>query len=100
MPCTPGAIAVFKEAKVLFGPAKAANAGGVAVSALEMQQNAGLEKWTFEQVDQQLQEIMGDIFRTCDHYARKYSSKGDYISGANIGGFLRVAQAMISHGLI
>lgn len=100
MPCTPQAIAIFKAAQVLFGPAKAANAGGVAVSGLEMQQNAGLEKWSFEQVDQRLQEIMADIFRTCDHYSRKYATAGDYITGANIGGFLRVAQAMNSHGII
>jgi len=100
MPCTPKAIAVFKQAGVLFGPGKAVNAGGVAVSALEMQQNAGLENWTFDQVDQRLKVIMGDIFRTCDHYAQKYATAGDYIAGANIGGFLRVAQAMVSHGLI
>ena len=100
MPCTPEATRVLREAGILMGPAKAANAGGVAVSALEMQQNAGLERWTFEQVDTQLQQIMQNIFQTCTHCANKYSEKEDYISGANIGGFLRVAQAMISHGLI
>ena len=100
MPCAPEAIAVFQKAQVLLGPAKAANAGGVAVSALEMQQNASLEKWTFEAVDEQLQQIMKSIFDTCEHYAQKYATPEDYISGANIGGFLRVAQAMISHGLI
>ncbi|WP_309386276.1 NADP-specific glutamate dehydrogenase [Cerasicoccus frondis] len=100
MPCTPDAIEAFREAGVLFGPAKAANAGGVAVSALEMQQNAGLERWSFQQVDEELQRIMGRIFDQCTHCAEKYSQPEDYISGANIAGFLRVAQAMISHGLI
>lgn len=100
MPCTPEAIELFKKAGLLFGPAKAANAGGVAVSALEMQQNAGLEHWTFKQVDERLQQIMASIFETCQHYATTYSKPDDYIGGANIGGFLRVAQAMTSHGVI
>lgn len=100
MPCTSEALAIFKEQGVLIGPAKAANAGGVAVSALEMQQNAGLERWTFEEVDEQLQQIMRLIFKNCTHCANKYSVKEDYISGANISGFLRVAQAMISFGLV
>jgi len=100
MPCTPEAIAVLRGNGVLFGPAKAANAGGVAVSALEMQQNAGLERWTFERVDGELKRIMNDIFAQCCHCAEKYSEPGDYVAGANIGGFLRVAQAMISHGVV
>ncbi|MGF1450603.1 MAG: NADP-specific glutamate dehydrogenase [Opitutales bacterium] len=101
MPCTPGAVEAFTEAGVLFGPAKAANAGGVACSALEMQQNAGLEQWTFSRVDQALQEIMREIFTTCSHCARKYGHhERDYIAGANTGGFLAVAQAMLAHGVI
>jgi len=100
MPCTPDAIEAFRRVGVLFGPAKAANAGGVAVSALEMQQNAGLERWTFERVDGELKTIMSGIFEQCCHCAEKYSEPGDYITGANIGGFLRVAQAMISHGIV
>ncbi|WP_269536973.1 NADP-specific glutamate dehydrogenase [Cerasicoccus fimbriatus] len=100
MPCTPDAMEAFRAAGILFGPAKAANAGGVAVSALEMQQNAGLEQWTFKQVDHELQKIMQRIFSQCTHYAEKYATPTDYAAGANIAGFLRVAQAMISHGLI
>ncbi|GHB95801.1 NADP-specific glutamate dehydrogenase [Cerasicoccus arenae] len=100
MPCTPEAMLAFREAGVLFGPAKAANAGGVAVSALEMQQNAGLERWTFQQVDEELHKIMRGIFTQCTHCAKKYSTPTDYVTGANIAGFLRVAQAMVSHGLI
>ncbi len=100
MPCTPEALAVFREADIIVGPAKAANAGGVAVSALEMQQNAGLERWTFQEVDEQLQTIMKSIFNTCVHCADKYATPTDYIAGANIGGFLRVAQAMLSFGVV
>ena len=100
MPCTPEAIDVFRNANVLFGPAKAVNAGGVAVSALEMQQNAGLEKWTFDQVDSQLQVIMHSIHENCRHYAEKYASPDNYIAGANIGGFLRVAHGMLSQGYV
>lgn len=100
MPCTPEAVALFRQAGVAFGPGKAANAGGVAVSALEMQQNAGLEHWTFQQVDEELQGIMRGIHESCLHYADKYHQPGNYVAGANIGGFIRVAQAMISHGLI
>lgn len=100
MPCTPEAVSVFRGADLLFGPAKAANAGGVAVSALEMQQNAGWERWTFRTVDERLQSIMADIHQNCQHYARKYSDERDYITGANIAGFLRVAEAMRAHGLV
>ena len=99
MPATPEAIAVFRKRKILFGPGKAANAGGVAVSALEMQQNAALSSWTFAEVDKRLRETMNYIHDTCLHYSRKYSKEGNYVDGANIGGFLRVAQAMISHGV-
>jgi glutamate dehydrogenase (NADP+) len=100
MPSTPEAIQIFLRKKILFGPGKAANAGGVAVSALEMQQNAALASWTFAEVDQRLKETMSSIHSTCVHYARKFSKPGNYVDGANIGGFLRVGQAMISHGLL
>lgn len=101
MPCTVEAMTAFRDAEILFGPAKAANAGGVAVSALEMQQNAGLERWSFQQVDDELQRIMHRIFENCCHCARKYGQHDrDYITGANTAGFLRVAQAMTSFGLV
>lgn len=100
MPSTPEAVKIFLKKKILFGPGKAANAGGVAVSALEMQQNASLSSWTFAEVDERLKETMGNIHGSCAHYARKFSREGHYVDGANIGGFLRVAQAMLSHGLV
>jgi glutamate dehydrogenase (NADP+) len=100
MPSTPEAMKVFLKKRILYGPGKAANAGGVAVSALEMQQNASLSSWTFAEVDGRLQETMASIHSTCVHFARKFSRSGHYVDGANIGGFLRVAQAMISHGVI
>ncbi|MBC2596255.1 NADP-specific glutamate dehydrogenase [Ruficoccus amylovorans] len=100
MPCTPEAIEIFRGSEVNFAPGKAANAGGVAVSGLEMQQNAGLEHWSFEQVDKELHKIMRGIHESCLRYAEQYHRRGDYVSGANIGGFLRVAEAMICQGLI
>ncbi len=100
MPSTPEAVQHFLGSKILFGPGKAANAGGVAVSALEMQQNAALASWTFNEVDQRLKDTMANIHRTCVHYANKFSTPDNYVDGANIGGFLRVAQAMLSHGVI
>lgn len=100
MPSTPEAVELFLDRGILFGPGKAANAGGVAVSALEMQQNAAWSSWTFAEVDRKLKETMADIHGTCRHYAEKFSRDGNYVDGANIGGFLRVAQAMISHGLL
>jgi len=100
MPSTADAIGHFRKSKVLFGPAKAANAGGVAVSALEMQQNASRASWTYKEVDERLQEIMKSIHGTCLHYAQKFNSPGDYVVGANIGGFLRVAQTMVAYGVV
>ncbi len=100
MPSTPEAIELFLKKKILFGPGKAANAGGVAVSALEMQQNAALASWTFAEVDKRLKDTMSNIHGSCVHYARKFSKPGNYVDGANIGGFLRVAQAMLSHGVV
>src|SRR5690606_31346895 len=84
MPCTPEPVAVFRAANVLFGPAKAANAGGVAVSALEMRQNASLESWTFQAVDEELQRIMMAIHASCRHYAQRYHRPNDYLFGANV----------------
>ena len=99
MPTHPEALKLFRDAGILFGPGKAANAGGVAVSALEMQQNAGWESWTFARVDNELKRIMTSIHGTCLHYADRFGSSGDYVVGANIGGFLRVAHAMSAMGV-
>jgi glutamate dehydrogenase (NADP+) len=100
MPCTPEAVQTFLEAGIAFGPGKAANAGGVAVSALEMQQNAGRESWSFEYTDQQLKEIMQKIHADCRDAAEEYGTPGNYLNGANIAGFLMVARALIAQGLI
>ena len=100
MPCTPEAIGVFGEAGVLFGPGKAANAGGVAASALEMQQNASRDSWSFERSEQRLLEIMCAAHDACDEAAAEYGVPGDYRAGANIVGFTRVADAMLALGLI
>ncbi|WP_343230778.1 NADP-specific glutamate dehydrogenase [Yinghuangia seranimata] len=100
MPSTPGAVQVFHEAGVAFGPGKAANAGGVATSALEMRQNAGRESWTFAQVEGELAAIMRNIHDTCFETAERYGRPGDYVLGANIAGFEQVADAMLAQGLI
>lgn len=100
MPTTPEAVHILQDAGVAFGPGKAANAGGVAVSALEMRQNAGRESWTFEQVENELARIMRDIHDTCFETAERYGAPGDYVVGANIAGFERVADAMLAQGLI
>jgi glutamate dehydrogenase (NADP+) len=100
MPCTPDAVAVLREAGVAFGPGKAANAGGVATSALEMQQNASRDSWTFEHTEGRLIEIMRDIHASCAGTAEEFGMPGDYVAGANIAGFVRVADAMLAHGLI
>lgn len=94
MPCTPEAIKVFEEAKVIIAPAKAANAGGVAVSNLEMQQNASWQQWSASDVDERLKKIMKRIHESCLFYAERYGEKDNLINGANIGGFIRVAEAM------
>lgn len=99
MPCTPEAIEILTEADVAFGPAKAANAGGVATSALEMQQNAARDSWTFETTEARLAQIMSDIHRTCAETAEEYGAPGDLITGGNIAGFARVAAAMHTFGL-
>ncbi|MFY1699931.1 NADP-specific glutamate dehydrogenase [Solwaraspora sp. WMMA2101] len=100
MPTTPQAVRVFAEAGVRFAPGKAANAGGVAASALEMQQNASRDSWTFAHSEDRLREIMRDIHDRCHATAEEYGMPGDYITGANIDGFRRVAEAMLAHGLI
>lgn len=99
MPSTPEAVEVFKKAGILFGPAKAANAGGVATSALEMSQNSERLHWTFEEVDEKLQHIMTGIVRNSLDAAKKYGLEGDLISGANIAGFEKVAEAMLAQGV-
>ena len=100
MPCTEEAIKVFNNNLIVVAPSKAVNAGGVAVSALEMRQNAGWEKWSLAQVDNKLHEIMRRIHDNCLKNARKYGDEGDYTLGANVGGFLRVANAALAHGII
>src|SRR5699024_6800279 len=97
MPCTIEAIDKFLEAGVLFGPAQAVNAGGVACSALEMAQNSSRLPWTFEQVDQQLQKIMKNIYQNCARAAKRYDHPGNLVVGANIAGFTKVADTMIEH---
>ncbi len=100
MPSTLEATKVFQDAKVLFGPAKAANAGGVATSALEMSQNSLRLAWTFQEVDERLHTIMTDIFDKVAKAAEEYAESGDYVAGANIAGFLKVADAMMAQGVV
>lgn len=100
MPCTPEAARIFAEAGVRFAPGKAANAGGVAASALEMQQNASRDSWTFEYSRQRLREIMRDVHARCYATAAEYGQPGNYVAGANIDGFRLVADAMLAHGLV
>lgn len=100
MPSTLEAIDVFLNNNILFGPAKAANAGGVAVSALEMAQNSMRLSWTFEEVDAKLHEIMTNIYRNSVKAAEEYGYPGNLVVGANIAGFIKVADAMIAHGVI
>ncbi len=100
MPSTPEAIEVYQGSKVLYGPGKAANAGGVAVSGLEMAQNSARMPWTREEVDGKLHGIMKEIHRNCRDTAKQYSTPDNYVDGANIAGFLKVANAMLDQGLI
>ena len=99
MPSTPEAVEVFHKNGVLFGPAKAANAGGVATSALEMCQNSMRYSWTFEEVDAKLKNIMADIYKSSSQAAEEYGFKGNLVAGANIAGFLKVAEAMYAQGI-
>ena len=100
MPSTPEAIEVFQSNGVLFGPAKAANAGGVATSALEMSQNSMRYSWTFEEVDAKLKNIMVGIYHNASKAAEEYGMKDNLVAGANIAGFLKVANAMLFHGVV
>ncbi len=100
MPSTPGAVKLFVESGIAYGPGKAANGGGVSTSALEMQQNASRDAWTFEFTEQRLREIMSNIHRNCYETAEEYGSPGNYVIGANIAGFKRVAEAMLAFGVI
>lgn len=100
MPSTPEAVEVFRENRVSFGPGKAANAGGVATSALEMQQNASRDSWTFDYTDARLHKIMSNIFKVADETSKEYGREGDYIVGSNIAGFKKVADAMLAQGVI
>ncbi|MGZ3100872.1 NADP-specific glutamate dehydrogenase [Streptomyces sp. H72] len=100
MPATPGAVHLLQRSGVAFGPGKAANAGGVAVSALEMAQNHARTSWTAERVEEELTAIMNNIHTTCHETAARYGAPGDYVTGANIAGFERVADAMLAQGVI
>ena len=100
MPSTPDAIATFQNAGLLFGPAKAANAGGVATSGLEMSQNSMRYSWTFEEVDAKLKQIMIGIFHNAYNASKKYGKEGDLVAGANIAGFDKIASAMIAQGVV
>ena len=100
MPCTNEAVEYFLEKGVLVAPAKAANAGGVATSALEMSQNSMRLSWTFEEVDEKLHDIMVNIFRNSRDAAKEYGFEGNYVVGANIAGFIKVADAMMAQGLV
>jgi glutamate dehydrogenase (NADP+) len=100
MPTTPDGIKVFLESKILYGPGKAANAGGVAVSGLEMSQNSQRLAWSREEVDQRLHGIMKSIHKACIETAEAYGTPGNYVNGANIAGFLKVADAMMDQGVV
>lgn len=100
MPTTLDATKYLQENGVLFVPGKASNAGGVAVSALEMSQNSERLSWSFEEVDGKLKDIMVNIYHNIDEAAKKYGLDGDYVAGANIAGFLKVAEAMEAQGVV
>ena len=100
MPSTPEAVEAFLEAGILYAPGKAANAGGVATSALEMEQNAGRTRWDFATAEEKLTAIMADIHDSCVAAAEEYGRPGDYVLGANAAGFTRVADVMIAHGIV
>ena len=100
MPSTPEAIAEFQKKGVLFGPAKATNAGGVATSALEMCQNSSRHPWSFEDVDRELMRIMENIYIKSCEAAKEYGVEVNLVAGANIAGFIKVADAMLAQGLV
>jgi glutamate dehydrogenase (NADP+) len=100
MPSTPDAIKIYLDSNILYGPGKAANAGGVATSGLEMSQNSMRLSWSREEVDSRLLEIMKNIHKACLNASEKYGKKGDYVTGANIAGFVKVAKAMLAAGIV
>jgi glutamate dehydrogenase (NADP+) len=100
MPSTADSIKIYQDNNVLFGPAKAANAGGVATSGLEMSQNSMRLAWTRDEVEQRLHSIMKSIHRNCLEAAETYGHPGDYLTGANIAGFIKVANAMLAYGVV
>ncbi len=100
MPCTPDAVDALQGSGVLFAPAKAANAGGVATSALEMSQNSMRFYWTFEEVDEHLKKIMKDLYHNASAAAVRYGAAGDLVAGANIAGFLKVGESMLAYGIV
>ncbi|MFW6264653.1 MAG: NADP-specific glutamate dehydrogenase [Bacillota bacterium] len=100
MPSTPDAVEIFQNNGVFFAPAKAANAGGVATSALEMTQNGMWDSWTFKEVDKKLKDIMVNIYKDMSGVAKIYGMEGNYVAGANIAGFLKVANAMLNQGIV
>ena len=100
MPSTPEAVKAFLDAKVLFAPAKAANAGGVATSGLEMSQNSMRMSWSFAETDAKLKGIMKSIYQQCKQAADEYGCPGNFVAGANIAGFVKVADAMLAQGIV
>ncbi len=100
MPSTPEAVEAFIEAGIAYGPGKAANAGGVSTSQLEMAQNASMQHWSFEEVDAKLKKIMAGIFQSAHNTAEEFKQPGNYVLGANIAGFRKVADAMIEQGVV
>ncbi len=100
MPSTPEAVRIYQENNILYGPGKAANAGGVATSGLEMSQNSLKMPWTREEVDKRLRQIMKSIHKSCLDASEAYGKKGDYVTGANIAGFVKVARAMLAYGVV
>ena len=100
MPTTLEGVNIFLESRILYGPGKAANAGGVAVSGLEMAQNSMRYNWTREEVDSRLHLIMKNIHRACVEASERFGTPGNYVNGANIAGFLKVADAMMDQGIV
>ena len=100
MPSTPEAIEAFQKAKILYSPGKASNAGGVSTSGLEMTQNSMRLKWSREEVDQHLRSIMNNIHETCIKYGTEEDGYINYVKGANIAGFMKVANAMMAQGIV
>jgi glutamate dehydrogenase (NADP+) len=100
MPSVPAAVQQFLKEGILYGPGKAANAGGVATSGLEMAQNAAFETWSRDEVDQRLLKVMSNIHRNCQQTAEEYGTPGNYVNGANIAGFLKVARSMLDQGVV